>query len=233
MDGGHTWKFMGLKETQQIGRIIVHPTNPNIVYVAALGHAWGPNAERGLAYKTVRRRKYLEADQVRERQGGVHRCRHGSEQPQHALCRQLGAPARSLLPHLGRPRWAPHSTRAPMAATVGTEVKGNGFPETMKGRIGLTFAHSNPRIIYASVEADSLRGTNHALRAPASDSAGGRVVPAKRQRLLSGLYRSDDGGTTWRWMNDNDTRPFYYFAGPRRYEKSRSRVLLFHAIALL
>src|SRR5574341_2042069 len=47
-----TWKLMGLTETQQIGRIVVHPTNPNIVYVAALGHAWGANPERGL-YQTT------------------------------------------------------------------------------------------------------------------------------------------------------------------------------------
>jgi photosystem II stability/assembly factor-like uncharacterized protein len=51
-DGGATWKLMGLENTQQIGRIVVHPTDPNIVYVAALGHAWDANPERGL-YKTV------------------------------------------------------------------------------------------------------------------------------------------------------------------------------------
>ncbi|HEY7860325.1 MAG TPA: glycosyl hydrolase, partial [Gemmatimonadaceae bacterium] len=52
IDGGKTWKLMGLEKTQQIGRIIVHPTNPDIVYVAALGHAWDANPERGL-YKTT------------------------------------------------------------------------------------------------------------------------------------------------------------------------------------
>ncbi|HMA01296.1 MAG TPA: hypothetical protein VKP02_02955, partial [Gemmatimonadaceae bacterium] len=51
-DGGMTWKLMGLEKTQQIGRIIVHPTNPDIVYVAALGHAWDANPDRGL-YKSV------------------------------------------------------------------------------------------------------------------------------------------------------------------------------------
>ena len=54
-DGGLTWKLMGLEKTQHIGRIVVHPTNPNIVYVAALGAAWRTNPERGL-YKTDRRR---------------------------------------------------------------------------------------------------------------------------------------------------------------------------------
>ncbi|MFN8574733.1 MAG: hypothetical protein U0132_21950, partial [Gemmatimonadaceae bacterium] len=52
MDGGLTWKSMGLERTQAIGRIVVHPTNPNIVYVAALGAPWSTNKERGL-YKTT------------------------------------------------------------------------------------------------------------------------------------------------------------------------------------
>jgi len=50
-DGGITWKLTGLEKTQAIGRIVVHPTNPNIVYVAALGAPWSANPERGL-YKT-------------------------------------------------------------------------------------------------------------------------------------------------------------------------------------
>ncbi|HKC38257.1 MAG TPA: glycosyl hydrolase, partial [Gemmatimonadales bacterium] len=51
-DGGLTWKPSGLERSGAIGRIVVHPTNPNIVYVAALGQPWAPNAERGL-YKTT------------------------------------------------------------------------------------------------------------------------------------------------------------------------------------
>jgi photosystem II stability/assembly factor-like uncharacterized protein len=47
-DSGHTWTNMGLKETYQISRVIVHPHDPDLVYVAALGHVWGPNADRGI-----------------------------------------------------------------------------------------------------------------------------------------------------------------------------------------
>lgn len=50
-DGGKTWAHMGLNDTQAIGRVVVDPTNPDIVYVAALGHLWGPNSERGV-FKT-------------------------------------------------------------------------------------------------------------------------------------------------------------------------------------
>ena len=47
-DAGKTWTYVGLGDTRQIGRIRVHPKNPDIVYVAALGHVWGPNTERGV-----------------------------------------------------------------------------------------------------------------------------------------------------------------------------------------
>ena len=50
-DGGETWEFKGLKETQVIARIVIHPENPDVVYVAALGQIWGSNPERGL-YRT-------------------------------------------------------------------------------------------------------------------------------------------------------------------------------------
>ena len=52
MDAGKTWKHLGLKETHHIGRIVVHPTNPDLVYVAALGDLWGPNPDRGVFMST-------------------------------------------------------------------------------------------------------------------------------------------------------------------------------------
>ncbi len=52
MDAGATWTHLGLKETHHIGRIVVHPTDPNIVYVAAQGDLWGPNNERGVYMST-------------------------------------------------------------------------------------------------------------------------------------------------------------------------------------
>ncbi len=51
-DAGKTWKNMGLAETRSIGRVVIDPLNPDVVYVAAQGHLWGPNAERGV-YKTT------------------------------------------------------------------------------------------------------------------------------------------------------------------------------------
>ena len=66
-DGGKTWNHLGLEDTQSIGRIVVDPTNPNIVYVAAMGHLFGPNPERGLfksadGGKTWKKSKYIDPD---------------------------------------------------------------------------------------------------------------------------------------------------------------------------
>ena len=52
LDGGRTWKAAGLAETRHIGRVLVHPSNPDVVYVAAVGHLWGSNSERGV-FKTT------------------------------------------------------------------------------------------------------------------------------------------------------------------------------------
>ena len=206
-DGGMTWKMMGLKDGQMIGNIAIDPTNANVVYVAELGHAWDTKGERGL-YKTTdggatwKRVKYVD-----DKTGFVD-VKINPSNPNELFASawqrirgpyylKSGGPGSGLF----------HSTDG---GNSWTEVKGGGFPSTDKGRITTAFSRSNPNIVYALVEADSLRGKNHAVLAPASDSIGDSPKTPEKQRLLSGLYRSDDGGKTWRWMNDQDTRPFYY-----------------------
>ncbi|MGH7481468.1 MAG: WD40/YVTN/BNR-like repeat-containing protein, partial [Longimicrobiales bacterium] len=80
-----------------------------------------------------------------------------------------------------------------------TEVEGGGFPETNKGRIGLAISLSEPDIMYALVEAEE--GDTEGL----SDEEA-----ARSGQKGTGLYRSEDGGRTWTWMNEEDSRPFYY-----------------------
>ena len=206
-DGGKTWKLMGLEKTQQIGRIVVHPTDPNIVYVAALGHVWDANPERGL-YKTIDGGKSWQLIKfVSDKAGFV----DVAMDPSNPDVLYASSYERSRGPYflksggIGSALW-----KSADAGKTWAKVEGGGFPETQKGRISVAISRSNPGTVYALVEADSVRGATHALRAPSSDSAGEKPKAAVKQRLLSGLYRSEDAGKTWQWMNDVDVRPFYY-----------------------
>jgi hypothetical protein len=85
---------MGLEKTQHIGRIVVHPTDPDIVYVAALGALYGPNPERGL--QDHGRRAHLDAGEVHQRPRRLRRGGDGPPRPERALCGELRAPTHPL-----------------------------------------------------------------------------------------------------------------------------------------
>ena len=193
-DGGITWTLMGLEKTQHIGRIAVHPTNPNIVYVAALGAAWKSNPERGL-YKTEDGGKTWKLVKfVSDKAGFV----DVAIDPSNPNTIWASSYERSRGPYFlisggpGSALW-----KSTDAGATWTEIKGGGFPETNKGRISFSIFPGNTQIVYAMVEADSVRGR------PAQKGAA-------RQKLGNGLYRTKDGGKTWEKMNDANTRPFYY-----------------------
>lgn len=194
-DGGKTWKLMGLEATQAIGRIVVHPTNPNIAYVAALGHPWGPNRERGL-YKTSDGGATWQMSKfISDRAGFVDVAMDPSD-PNTLYASSWERVRGPYFLKSGGPGSALWKTTD--AGTTWTEIRGGGFPTTMKGRIGIAVAQSNPKVVYALVEADT--APNPVKKASA---AGRQVRP-------SGLYRSNDAGATWTKMNDRDVRPFYY-----------------------
>ena len=208
-DGGLTWKLMGLEKTETIGRIIVHPTNPNIVWVAALGAIWRSNPERGLYKTTDGGQTWRVVKFISDKAGFVDMVIHPQnpnvlfasswERVRGPYFLKSGGPGSALWKSIdGGESW--------------TEVKGGGFPETEKGRIGIAIAHSDPRIMYTMVEAAPVpasrtlaSGAGPAVAPP----AGGRGGAPGEQRK-SGLYRSLDGGQTWEYMNGNNTRPFYY-----------------------
>ncbi len=206
-DGAKTWKLMGLEKTQQIGRIVVHPTNPDIVYVAALGHAWDANPERGL-YKTTDGGKTWQLIKFVSDKAGFIDVAMDPSNPDILYATSYERVRGPWFLKSGGPGSALWKTTD--AGKTWTKIEGGGFPATMLGRINVAVSRSNPNVVYALVEADSIRTANHALFSPASDSVTAKVKAPVKQRLLSGLYRSEDAGKTWRWMNDSDVRPFYY-----------------------
>lgn len=204
-DGGLHWQLMGLEKTEQIGRIVVHPTNPDIVYVAALGHVWGSNPERGLYRTTDGGRNWELIKFISDRAGFV----DIAMDPRDPNTLYASSYERVRGPYFlrsGGPGSALWKTTD--GGSTWTKIQGGGFPETELGRIGLAISPSNPDVVYALVEADSVSGAKAPFPVPLSDSADARA--SQQNRLLSGLYRSDDAGRTWRWMNDNNVRPFYY-----------------------
>lgn len=193
-DGGLTWTFMGLRETEQIGRIVVHPTNPNTVWVAALGAAWRANPERGLYKTTDGGQSWRKVLSVSDKAGAVDVAIDPRdpnvlwastwERVRGPYFLKSGGPGSALWKSTdGGQRW--------------TKVTGNGLPTTTLGRIGIAIARSNPDYIYLMVEADSNPNPKP-------------VKGTKAQQLQNGLYRSTDGGRSWEKRASTNVRPFYY-----------------------
>ena len=170
-DAGHTWEHIGLDRTEQIGRVLVDPRNPNVVFAAALGHAYGPNPERGVfrstdGGKTWKKVLYKSADT------GAIDLAFDPRNPQviYAALWQTRRPPWSVYPPSNGPDSGLYKSTD--GGNTWKHLTGNGLPSQGLGRIGIAVAPSNPRRIYL-------------------------IVDAKQ----GGLYRSDDAGHTWKRIN--------------------------------
>lgn len=189
VNGGTSWTLMGLERTQHIGRVVVHPTNPDIVFVAALGQLWQANPDRGLYKTTDGGRSWHNVKFIDDSTGFI----DVAIDPRNpnvlfAASWQVRRAAYDFAS--GGPGGA--LWKSTDGGETWTEVAGRGFPATTKGRIGIAIAPSDSRVVYALVEADSVRGA------------------AAPNELLSGLYRSADGGDSWTRTSDRNSRPFYF-----------------------
>jgi photosystem II stability/assembly factor-like uncharacterized protein len=215
IDAGRTFTYMGLKETQSIGRMVVHPKDPDVVYVAAVGHLFGPNKERGLYKTTDGGKTWTNTKFIDEDTGFVDVVMHPAD-PNILFAASY---QRRRLPW-GFNGGGPGSGiwRTDDGGRTWTRLTGNGLPNNpIIGRIGLAVSRSRPNIVYAQLEVGPSGGTgagvneDGSLVAPGQRGGGGRgQQPAKPDPGRSGVWRSDDGGKTWAFRSNNNNRPMYY-----------------------
>ncbi len=194
-DAGRTWRHCGLTDTRHIGKVRVHPKNPDRVYVAALGHAFGPNAERGVYRSNDGGKSWEKILFVSERAGAVDlsidpqnpEILYATTWEVHRNFWELssGGPGSGLWKSTdGGDTWSDIS-------------RAKGLPQSgLLGKIGVT----------------------------ASPAQAGRVWALVEAKEAPGLYRSDDFGASWQLVSDNADlrqRPWYYmhvFADPQDAE---------------
>ena len=188
LDGGHTWANMGLRESHHIGRIVLHPRNPNVVYVAAMGHLWGPNEERGLYRSTDGGTRWSKVLSVNEYTGVVDVAMDPSDPTVlYAATYQRQRTAFGF--HGGGPGGGLH--RSTDGGDTWTKLT-KGLPSGDTGRIGISIYRKDPTIVYASVE--------QGVRYNASTAY---------QERRAGIFRSEDKGESWTLMGDWNPRPMY------------------------
>lgn len=207
-DAGATWSFVGLKETGSIAKVVTHPTDPNVAWVAAVGHLWKPSAERGVFKTTDAGRSWTKVLAVDTLTGATDLVIDPRNQNvlYAAMYQRLrtvfgfngGGPGSGLYKSLdGGATW----TKAE-----------SGLPTGDKGRIGLAIARSNPDVLVATVEHPGSGGTFRSEDAGATWKQVSRqnprpmyyskpvIDPTNDKRIwLMGVQptKSEDGGTTF------------------------------------
>ena len=201
-DGGKTFVNMGLRDTFQIARVVPHPSDPNIVYVAAIGDLWGSTGERGV-FKTTdggRTWQHLTNGLPNDGKTGATDLVMDPKDPEilyAAFYQRLRRPWRF---DSGGPNGGIFKTTD--GGTHWTKLT-DGLPTGPTGRIGIDVYRKNPQVVMAIVEASfgwQCEGRGGASRPGCGDL----------EKLGSGIYRSDDGGAHWTYLNRYDNRPFYY-----------------------
>ena len=210
-DGGRTWRNVGLRDSQHIGALIIHPRDPNIAFVAALGHAYGPNPERGI-FRTLDGGKTWEKVLYRnDRTGGIDVVfdPHSPGILYAALWEVVRTPWSLTSGGEGSGLY-----KSVDGGTTWKRLEGNGLPKGIKGRIGVSVSGADGSRVYASIEAEE----GGIFRSDDSGESWVRVNDDERFRqrawyfshifadpkgadtvyvLNTGLFRSTDAGKTF------------------------------------
>jgi photosystem II stability/assembly factor-like uncharacterized protein len=209
LDGGKTWQHLGLADTHHIGRVLVHPRDPGVVYVAALGRLWGPSRERGL-YKTTDGGKAWTNTKLVDEDTGFVDVAMDPESPETLYAASY---QRRRTP-FGFGGGGPGSGIWKTVDGGATWTKlAKGLPEGEVGRIGLAVYLRDPRIVYALVEHAKEGGVYRsedrgetwakvsATNPRPSYYSKIRIDPNNDRRIWvfgASMYFSDDGGKTFK-----------------------------------
>jgi photosystem II stability/assembly factor-like uncharacterized protein len=171
VDAGKTWKNIGLKDTRHIGALIVHPKNADIVLVAALGHAFSPNQERGIFRTTDGGKTWTKVLSKDQDTGGIDVV-FDPHNPNVVFAALWQARRQPWFFSSGGPGSGLY--RSEDGGATWKRLEGNGLPEGILGRIGMSVSGADSNRIYAMIEAKE-----------------------------GGLFRSEDGGTKWARVNED------------------------------
>ncbi len=225
-DAGKTWKNMGLKETRHIGRIVINPTNPDIVLVAAAGHLWGPNTERGV-FKTTDGGQNWSRVLFVDENTGANDIVLDPKNPQRLIASTYQRQRKAWGFNGGGPGSGIY--RSGDGGDTWTKLS-SGLPQGDMGRIGLDIFAADGNLVYATVEAGARRGAASGTGRgnPAGAGARGAAAGAEAPQLggsQAGVYRTSDGGDTWERLSSLAPRPSYY-SQIRIDPKDRNRIYL-------
>jgi photosystem II stability/assembly factor-like uncharacterized protein len=223
-DAGKTWKMMGLRDTRSIARIVVDYTNADIIWVAAAGHLWGPNVERGVFKSTdggATWRKVLYVDE----NTGTTDLVLDPQNPQTIYAATYQRQRTAWGFNGGGPGSAIY--RSTDGGANWTKLV-NGLPAGDKGRIGLDVFHADGHIVYATIEAGGAGGRGGGRGGRGAGGGGG--APAEGEASQSaggegGVFRSTDGGSKWERLTTLNPRPMYY-SQIRVDPKDKNRIYL-------
>lgn len=190
-DAGSTWRFMGLGDSHHIARIVIHPTNPDVVYVAAMGHLFSKNEERGVFMTRDGGRNWKKVLYINDGVGAIDL----------VINRQSPNTLYAAMYDKDRKPWEIVES-GPNSGVYRTDDGGEkwtlldgGLPKGRIGRIGIDIYQRNPAILYALLENQNPRaGSDSAEVSPTS--------PLARGIIGNELYRTDNGGRTWRKVTE-------------------------------
>ncbi len=221
-DAGKTWQKMGLPDAQHIARIVIHPIKPDVVYVAAMGHLWSPNEERGVFKTADGGKSWTKVLYVNDKTGAIDLVMN-RRQPD-----VLYAATYEVQRYPWRLVEGGAGTGIHKTTDGGKTWKrlGGGLPTGPVGRIGLDLYQKNANILYAVLE-------NLTKRPPTEEEARrdkARNVPSRERQVGGEVYRTDDGGRTWRKMNsstdDVSNKAGYSFNQVRVDQNNDTRIIL-------